>query len=303
MLEKLKWDLVIEYDGASLEETLDASRVTAAGSEALEISHERRVKLRRSDVRPHILSDLKLLRGVGSITEGMLKAEGYHTIEDLLEHEIYGEEAARILGLIEAGDFHGIRGYLNCSSSDYRVLGALGLVDEERFTFLDIETLGLGGAPVILTGMAWIEDGVINVRQRLAPAPEMEGAVLEIYHHIPPDSIIVTFNGASFDLPYIRRRSAVHGLENRLENCHVDLYHISRRLWGHRLPDCKLSTVERHILGAERDLDIPGSHVPDYYRTYLSTGSPGPLVPLVEHNRDDIINMALLIPHVTSGTC
>jgi len=303
LLEKLKWDLVIEYDGESLEETFDASRVTAAGSEALEISHERRLRLRRPDVRPHILSDLKLVRGVGPMTERLLKSEGYHTIMDLMEHEVHGVEAARILDFIESLDFQGIRGYLNCSSSDPRLVGAIGLACEESFTFLDIETLGLGGEPVILAGMAWIEDGRIKVMQRLAPAPEMEGAVLEIYHHIPPESIIVTFNGASFDIPYIRRRSAIHGLENRLQNCHVDLYHISRRLWGHRLPNCKLSTVERHILGAERGLDIPGSYVPDYYRTYLSTGSPGPLVLLVEHNREDIINMALLIPHVTSAIC
>lgn len=52
MLEKLKWDLVIEYDGESLEETFDASRVTAAGSEALEISHERRLRLRRLMLDP-----------------------------------------------------------------------------------------------------------------------------------------------------------------------------------------------------------------------------------------------------------
>ncbi|QHN08067.1 ribonuclease H-like domain-containing protein [Methanothermobacter sp. THM-2] len=302
MFEKLKWDLMMEYDGVELEEAIGASRLTAAGAEALEVSCSRKMRFRVRESVDDILSDLKLLRGVGPVTEERLKSEGYLTVPDLLGHESYRDEASRVLSMIQSGDVYSLRCYLNASSSDERVLTALGLLDGEMFTFLDIETLGLSGEPVILTGMAWIEDGKIHVRQRLAPEPSMEAAVLEIFHHIPPDSVLVTFNGASFDIPYIRRRSEFHNLSNRLEQCHVDLYHVSRRLWGCSLPDCKLCTVESHILGVERDLDIPGACVPDYYHTYLSTGNPGPLVPVVEHNREDIINMALLLSHINSGS-
>jgi len=302
MFEKLKLDLMMEYDGVELEEAIGASRVTAAGAEALEVSCTRRVDFRVRESLDDLLSNLKLLRGVGPVTEERLKSEGYLTVPDLLNHGRYRYEASRVLAMIESGDIYGLMCYLNAPASDGRVLGALGLLDGEVFTFLDIETLGLSGEPVILTGMAWIEDGGIHVRQRLAPEPSMEAAVLEIFRHIPSDSVLVTFNGASFDIPYIHRRSEFHNLSNRLEQCHIDLYHVSRRLWGCSLPDCRLCTVESHILGVERDIDIPGRYVPDYYHTYLSTGNPGPLVPVVEHNREDIINMALILSHINSGT-
>ncbi|MGJ7027921.1 MULTISPECIES: ribonuclease H-like domain-containing protein [Methanothermobacter] len=32
--------------------------------------------------------------------------------------------------------------------------------------------------------------------------------------------------------------------------------------------------------------------IPEYYSAYLSTGNPGPLVPVVEHNREDIVSLA-----------
>ncbi|MGB9837627.1 ribonuclease H-like domain-containing protein [Methanothermobacter sp.] len=302
MFEKLKGDLMMKYEGVELEEAIGASRITAAGKEAFEVSCSRRVRFRVRESADDILSDLKLLRGVGPVTEERLKSEGYLTVPDLLAHERYSHEASRVLSMMESGDVYGLRCYLNASASDERVLGALGLLDGGVFTFLDIETLGLSDEPVILTGMAWIEDGEIHVRQRLAPEPSMEAAVLEIFRHIPSDSVLVTFNGASFDIPYIRRRSEIHKLSNRLEQCHIDLYHVSRRLWGCRLPDCRLCTVESHILGLKRDLDIPGAYVPDYYHTYLSTGNPGPLVPVVEHNREDIINMALILSHINAGS-
>jgi uncharacterized protein YprB with RNaseH-like and TPR domain len=34
--------------------------------------------------------------------------------------------------------------------------------------------------------------------------------------------------------------------------------------------------------------------VPEFYDYYLRTGNPGPLVPIVEHNRKDIITLAKL---------
>ncbi|WP_321211945.1 hypothetical protein [Methanothermobacter sp. DP] len=154
MFEKLKWDLMMEYDGVELEEAIGASRVTAAGSEALEVSFTRRVKFRVRESADNILSDLKLLRGVGPVTEERLKSEGYLTVPDLLDHERYRYEASRVLSMIQSGDLHSLRCYLNASSSDERVLAALGLLDGGAFTFLDIETLGLSGEPVILTGMA-----------------------------------------------------------------------------------------------------------------------------------------------------
>jgi uncharacterized protein YprB with RNaseH-like and TPR domain len=38
--------------------------------------------------------------------------------------------------------------------------------------------------------------------------------------------------------------------------------------------------------------------VPEFYETYLRSGNCGPLVPIVEHNRQDVISTARLFFHL-----
>jgi uncharacterized protein YprB with RNaseH-like and TPR domain len=60
------------------------------------------------------------------------------------------------------------------------------------------------------------------------------------------------------------------------------------------LPDARLLTIEKHIFGEDRADDVPGAMVPEFYESYLESGNPGPLVPVVEHNRKDMITLARL---------
>ncbi|MDD1670212.1 MAG: ribonuclease H-like domain-containing protein, partial [Methanomicrobiales archaeon] len=76
---------------------------------------------------------------------------------------------------------------------------------------------------------------------------------------------------------------------------HFDLLHFSRRRWGRDLPDCRLSTLEREIFGISRDVDIPGSLVPEFYEAFLRTGNCGPLVPILDHNRQDLVTLGFLL--------
>ncbi|MFB2623931.1 hypothetical protein [Methanothermobacter marburgensis] len=147
MFEKLKWDLMREYEGMELEEAIGASRVTAAGAEALEVSFTRRVRFRVRESVDDILSDLKLIRGVGPVTEERLKSEGYLTVPDLLAHDRYRHEASRVLSMIQSGDVYNLRCYLNASPSDERVLTALGLLDGGAFTFLTSRPSGSRANP------------------------------------------------------------------------------------------------------------------------------------------------------------
>ena len=41
--------------------------------------------------------------------------------------------------------------------------------------------------------------------------------------------------------------------------------------------------------------------VPEFYETYLQSGNPGPLVPIVEHNREDVTSLAKLLFHFLEG--
>ena len=45
----------------------------------------------------------------------------------------------------------------------------------------------------------------------------------------------------------------------------------------------------------ERHEDVPSGLVPDFYKTYLKTGNIGPLIPIIEHNRQDVVTLARLL--------
>ena len=57
---------------------------------------------------------------------------------------------------------------------------------------------------------------------------------------------LVTFNGKSFDVPFVRERAVAHRLTPPPHLTHVDLLHASRRRWRDRVPNCKLTTLERN---------------------------------------------------------
>jgi uncharacterized protein YprB with RNaseH-like and TPR domain len=38
--------------------------------------------------------------------------------------------------------------------------------------------------------------------------------------------------------------------------------------------------------------------VPEFYEAYLRSGNCGPLVPILDHNRQDVVSLALLFFHL-----
>jgi len=45
----------------------------------------------------------------------------------------------------------------------------------------------------------------------------------------------------------------------------------------------------------EREDDVPSALVPDLYLTYRKKNNIGPLIPIIEHNRQDIITLARIL--------
>jgi uncharacterized protein YprB with RNaseH-like and TPR domain len=118
-------------------------------------------------------------------------------------------------------------------------------------------------------------------------------AIWSLVSELEPDAPMITFNGKSFDLPYIKQRLAYYGLDAPLDNPHFDVLHFTRRALREKLVDCRLETVEKY-LGIKRDINIPGALVPSFYDTYLRTRNVGPLVAIVEHNKQDLLTLGTL---------
>jgi uncharacterized protein YprB with RNaseH-like and TPR domain len=245
--------------------------------------------------RDYVMSNLKLIRGIGPHYEMKLKTEGYNTLSDLIEHSRYGSSAQEIVSLFDEDpcDMVDCVSGLVQSASDPSVLALSGLIDEKDLLFMDIETLGLAGVPLILIGVGEMSEGIITVNQYLLRDIKEEYAALQSYLiHLRSKKALFTYNGKSFDVPFIDGRFAYNGIPEAHDITHFDLMHFCRRRWKDSLPDCKLKTIEAHLVGAERDDDVPGAYVPHFYDTYLREGNPGPLVPIIEHNRLDVVHLA-----------
>ncbi len=196
---------------------------------------------------------------------------------------------------------------------------ALASCDPSRALYLDTETTGLaGGAGTVafLVGLAYW-DGVsatdaapgnrgLMVEQILVRRLGEEAPMLEhVAARIRDASMLVSYNGKSFDLPLIRTRFVMARVAAPVEPPHFDLLHVARRLHRARLRSrrtrqetmatCKLTTIERLILGFERHDDVPSADVSAHYLHFLRTGETKALLGVVEHNAWDVIAMAALV--------
>lgn len=249
-----------------------------------------------------ISGDLTLVRGIGKATEKKLKTRGYHTIDDLKNHPRYRAEAQRTAGLIAMGrsseimDLVGMRH----SKTHNEILGTTALHEPEDFVFLDIETMGLFSRPIILFGIGILHHNEIVIRQYLLRDIEEEpAALMEVVECLSSaNPALVTFNGKAFDAPYIADRLAYYGMAAPSCIPHYDVLHFSRRRWHDIFASLRLSVLEKEILGVRRNEDVPGQMVPEFYETYLRSGNCGPLVPIIEHNRQDVESLARLFFHL-----
>ncbi|RKY58252.1 MAG: exonuclease [Candidatus Latescibacterota bacterium] len=248
--------------------------------------------------RQEIERAVRLLWGVGPATEQHLRSSGYRSLRELVHHPRWGPEARRLVEAIDTGRIEELafqvwRWY---TASHPLSMLLLGLINPTQFAFLDIETLGITTEPLILVGIAWPEGRELLVRQLLVRhIPEELPVLMAAGKSIAEVRALVTFNGRAFDLHFLEARRSYYGLEPPPDKPNFDLLFFARRRWREELPNCRLETLERYVLGIERSLDVPSALVPEFYVRYLSEKNIGPLVAIIEHNKQDLVSMALLL--------
>jgi uncharacterized protein YprB with RNaseH-like and TPR domain len=148
--------------------------------------------------------------------------------------------------------------------------------------YLDIETTFEGTISVI--GMYRPDIGTIQL---------IGGGVrdLALYEALDGVQTLVTFNGSSFDLPIIRRRLFAD-LKRDFEHC--DLLYICRRrgLRG------GLKRVETMLGIVRATAGITGWDAPRLWHRYETTGDRAALQVLLDYNREDVVNLAVLEAHL-----
>ena len=161
--------------------------------------------------------------------------------------------------------------------------------------FLDIETAGLSAAPLFLIGTLRVEAGRLVLTQLLARDYTEEAAILHAFSERAAEfQEWVTFNGRTFDEPYVRDRAAFHRVRVPVPERHVDLLPVARRRWKNRFGDCRLATLERHVCGRRRLGDVAGEAIPGLYHEFVRTANWPLLAPILHHNAMDLLSMAEL---------
>jgi uncharacterized protein YprB with RNaseH-like and TPR domain len=175
-------------------------------------------------------------------------------------------------------------------------------LDPHRAALLDIETGGFSGFPVFLIGVVPLDTWPLCVVQFLArDYPEEEGILRALATLCAARDTWITFNGKSFDEPFLRDRATRHHVPLPPPRLHVDLLHLARRTWGGRVTNCRLTTLEQEVLGHTRVGDVPSSDVPDLFQHFMRTGNAAPLRPVLEHNRRDLVSCVELLLRLAQG--
>lgn len=183
-------------------------------------------------------------------------------------------------------------------------LGALhvaGRADLANTLFLDTETSGLAGGTgtwAFVCGFGRILADRLILTQYLLTRLDAEPVFLTLLaRELEGVRQLVSYNGKSFDLPLLVTRFRLSGMAPDFEGIdHLDLLHPVRRAFARRWPDCRLTNVERRLLGFTRRDDLPGAEAPEAWRAWLRHGDHARLGAVLRHNRTDLISLVALIP-------
>ena len=159
----------------------------------------------------------------------------------------------------------------------------------EYRAYLDIETTGLSPADCELTVI-----GIYRENGDDAEVIQMVGD--EISHSklidaLDNTSMLYTYNGSRFDLPFINAKLGI----DLVEHCtHEDLMYAC---WKQKLKG-GLKSVERQ-LGIERELtDVNGLMAIQLWYEYADYGNEDSLAKLLRYNEEDVVNLRTLREHL-----
>lgn len=182
--------------------------------------------------------------------------------------------------------------YLPKSFNDY--------FGNKDFAVLDIETTGLSKKrnAIILIGLIVVKNKKAVLHQFFAEKLSDEKAVVENTVKILDNlDFVVTFNGKSFDLPFIREKTDKYKIPFA-QIYNLDIYNVVKTFsdLGTMLPNLKQKTCEKFmgLEGARLD-EISGGESVMLYNEFLVTHDQRLQEFILLHNSDDIEQLYKLI--------
>ena len=203
--------------------------------------------------------------------------------------------------------FHGKVRLSRLSSGDLQCLMTFmrekGHVPErDRIIFLDTETTGIQGGtgmcPFLVGAGYFAADDFQVVQFFIRDFDEEPSMLLSLRQLLEQFDLVITYNGAAFDIPLLETRFALARIDSAFENMsHFDLLFTTRRLWRHGHGSCRLTALEREMISFFRGPDIPGAMIPRVYFDYLRLRTSPALQSVFKHNVHDVVSLAALTVH------
>ncbi|XVG99832.1 ribonuclease H-like domain-containing protein [Eubacteriales bacterium KG127] len=167
---------------------------------------------------------------------------------------------------------------------------------------LDIETTGLSSKQndIILIGLITIDiNNMIGESfQFFAEKNSEEKNILqETTNILNQQDMVITYNGKSFDMPFIYEKCIKHGISvNNIYN--LDLYLLVKNYspLKEKLGSLSQKTMEKFIgIDKNREDEISGGESVKLYENFQSTKDLNQLKKILLHNKDDIHQLLLLL--------
>ncbi len=173
----------------------------------------------------------------------------------------------------------------------------------ENICFFDIETTGLSPkvSSLYLLGAARLERDSIYLTQWFAEDYTSERDILLAFaEFIRPFHVLVHYNGATFDIPYLEKKYAEHNLPSPFVTIQsLDIFREIKRFKPlFHTPDQKLTTMERLLAFRRRD-SFSGKDCIRLYTEFMQKKYfRDPLAKerkdsLLLHNHDDLVGTIL----------
>lgn len=168
--------------------------------------------------------------------------------------------------------------------------------------FFDIETTGFSAShdALYLIGCCRYEGRNWSLRQWMAEneSPSEQRQILqEFLNDIQDATTLISYNGRTFDLPFLQKKCASLHLRAELSAFqHRDLYQEIKELRSPlHLNSLKLKSVEE-FLGIKREDPFTGGELIAVFQSYEQNPSPDLLETLLLHNFEDIQDMLFVLP-------
>ena len=173
-----------------------------------------------------------------------------------------------------------------------------------RIIAFDIETTGLfpHHDQIILSGLLDTGGDTVSATQffcdQTGDEPSLIRNTLDV---LTQADVILTYNGSSFDLPFLEKRAAKYGIPVSLNYCHLDLYSVLSSFSGLKdgIRSLSQKNVERFMgVDTMRADRISGGDSVRLYERFMTTRGFDLERQILLHNHDDILQLYRLLPSI-----